>query len=251
MPALLDCRDSRIVAQILGEKAMPGRAVDFESIWNRQIVALDPPNRRGQGTSSAGIVEAGEWPELGQHGRLYVKRQQAFFCRPAWNAFRSTPTLRREVRYLERARALGVSVPTVVRYEEGSDGRAVLILAEIAGVTDLQQAIEGAPDSTRAQIFENTGKMLVKLHAARVLHGAVYPKHVLVAAAAPHPVWLIDFEKARNVASRRRAAHRDLDRLLRHSPFMADADVGSLLAAYDARCFERLRSRLERVQPNR
>ncbi len=226
---------------------MSGGAVDFESVWNRQIIALDPPNRRGEGTSSAGIVEAGEWPDLGPHGRLYVKRQQAFFCRPAWNAFRSTPTLRREVRYLERARALGVSVPTVVRYEEGSEGRAVLVLAEIAGVTDLQRAVEGAPDPARDQIFENTGKMLVKLHAARILHGAVYPKHVLVEAAAPHRVWLIDFEKARDVVSRFRAADRDLDRLLRHSPFMKSADIESLLSAYDARCFERLRIRFERA----
>jgi hypothetical protein len=251
MPALLGCRDSRIVAQIRGEETMSGDAVDFESIWNRQVIVLDPPNRRGAGTSSAGIVEAGEWPELGPHGRLYVKRQQAFFCRPGWNAFRSTPTLRREVRYLERARGLGVSVPTVVRYAEGSGGRAVLLLAEIPGVTNLQQAIEGAADPARALIFENTGKMLVKLHCARVLHGAVYPKHVLVETAAPHRVWLIDFEKARDVVSRFRAAERDLDRLFRHSPFMTDADIVSLLSAYDARCFERLCKRFERAQPNR
>src|SRR5512144_353406 len=230
---------------------MPGGTVDFESIWNRQIIQLEPPNRRGEGTSSAGIVEAGEWPELAPRGRLYVKRQQAFFCRPAWNAFRSTPTLRREVRYLERARALGVSVPMVVRYEEGPDGRAVLILAELTGVTDLQRSVEGALDSARTLIFENVGKMLVKLHSARVLHGAVYPKHVLVETAAPHRVWLIDFEKARNVASRFRAADRDLDRLLRHSPFMTNVDVASLLSAYGARCFEGLRERLERAQPNR
>jgi tRNA A-37 threonylcarbamoyl transferase component Bud32 len=251
MPALLECRDSRIVAQIRGEKTMSGGAVDFESIWNRQVIALDPPNRRGEGTSSAGIVEAAEWPEFGPHGRLYVKRQRAFFCRPAWNAFRSTPTLRREVRYLERARTLGLSVPTIVRYAEGSGGRAVLVLAEITGVTNLQQATEGAPASVRALIFENTGKMLVKLHAARVLHGAVYPKHVLVETAPPHRVWLIDFEKARGVMSPLRAAVPDLDRLVRHSPFMTNADAESLLAAYDGRRFERLHKRFERAQPNR
>ena len=224
--------------------------MDFESIWNRQVTQLEPPNRRGEGTSSAGVVEAGEWPELGPHGRLYVKRQQAFFCRPAWNAFRSTPTLRREVRYLERARALGVPVPTVVRYEEGSGDRVVLILDEIAGATDLQRALEGAADSKRAHICENVGKMLVKLHAARVLHGAVYPKHVLVEAAVPHRVWLIDFEKARDVMSPLTAAVRDLDRLFRHSPFMTKADVASLLTTYDGSRFERLRRRFG-VQPNR
>lgn len=219
--------------------------VDFESIWNKKIVQLDPPNRRGNGTSCVGVVEAGQWPELDPHGRLYVKRQRAFLCRPAWNAFRSTPTLRREVRYLEYARSLGVSVPTVVRYEEGSGGRAVLILEALTAVTDLEQATEGATDSKRAAIYENLGKTLVKLHFARVLHGAVYPKHVLVEAAVPHRIWLIDFEKARRVASRTAAARRDISRLVRHAPFMTDGDLAALTSAYQERAFPRLLDRLK------
>lgn len=219
--------------------------MDFESIWSEEIVQLDPPNRRGKGTSCVGIVEAGEWPEFGPHLRLYVKRQQAFFCRPAWNAFRSTPTLRREVRYLQRARVLGVSVPTIVRYEESSNDRAVLILEAVTGVTDLEQATEGTAESKRSMIYENVGKTLAKLHCARVLHGAVYPKHVLIETAAAHRVWLIDFEKARNVPSRITAARRDIARLLRHAPFMTDGDLAALTSAYDEHVFPRLLDRLK------
>ena len=61
---------------------------------------------------------------------------------------------------------------------------------------------------------------------------------------APHRCWLIDFEKARYVATRSRAAERDLARLLRHAPFIDDADLTALLNAYDARAFPNLRSRL-------
>ena len=226
-------------------KTMAASSFDFESIWSREIVPIEPPNRRGLGTSSVGVVGAGAWPELGVRGRLYVKRQQAFFCRPAWNAFRRTPTLRREMRFIERTRSLGISVPTVVHYEEGSADRALLILEEVTGVADLQRATEGALPRDRREIFENVGEMLAKLHSARILHGAVYPKHLLVETAAPHRIWLIDFEKARRAPSRSRAAERDLERLLRRAPFMTDADVDVLLSAYEGRLFPLLQRRLE------
>ncbi len=99
---------------------MQAGAVDFEAIWSRQIASVELPNRRGAGTSCVGIVEAGDWPQLCAGRRVYVKRQQRFFCRPVWNGFRPTPTLRREIRFLEQARALGIPVPSVVRYQEGS-----------------------------------------------------------------------------------------------------------------------------------
>ena len=219
-------------------------SVDFESLWARPISPLEQPNRRGEGTSLVGVVERGEWSEVGSHRRLYVKRQQAFYCRPMWNAFRRTPTLRREVRFIERARSLGVGAPTVVHYGEGSAGRALLVLEEVVGVVDLQRAVVGASDTDRRTVFENIGKMLAKLHSARIRHGAIYPKHLLVEVAAPHRVWLIDFEKARRVMSPSRAAERDLDRLLRHAPFMTDADLEALLAGYDTRLAARLRRRL-------
>ena len=94
---------------------------------------LDEANRRGDGTSTVGVADADRWPDLDVTGRVYVKRQQAFFCRPPWNAFRRTPTLRREVRYIEAARALGVNVPDVALYREGSKDRALLVLREIEG----------------------------------------------------------------------------------------------------------------------
>ena len=118
-------------------------------------------------------------------GRVYVKRQRAFFCRPAWNAFRRTPTLRREARFISQARALGVNVPDVVLYQEGSDDRALLVLREIDGAVDLEKSLLSLDARERRELFENIGKMLAKLHSARLLHGAVYPKHVLVEVGSP------------------------------------------------------------------
>ena len=94
-------------------------------------------------------------------------------------------------------------------------------------------------------MFKNIGKMLAKLHSARIMHGAVYPKHVLVEADGSR-VWLIDFEKARHVASRSFAARRDIARLVRHAPFMTDEDLEALVSAYDQRAFPGLLQRLKR-----
>ncbi len=86
----------------------------------------------------------------------------------------------------------------------------------------------------------------------RILHGAVYPKHVLVEASAPHRVWLIDFEKARRVVSATRAAASDLDRLLRHAPFLTTADIGhAIVGVRRPRIRAICAARLDRAQSYR
>ena len=208
---------------------------------------IDEANRRGDGTSTVGVADPGGWPDLDVAGRVYVKRQQAFFCRPPWNAFRRTPTLRRELRFLEAARALGVNVPDVALYREGSNDRALLVLREIEGALDLEKGVASLDPTDRNELFKNVGKTLAKLHSRRIMHGAVYPKHVLVEASTAR-VWMIDFEKSRRVASPSRAATRDIARLLRHAPFMTDADLEALVSAYDVRVFPDLLRRLKRLE---
>jgi tRNA A-37 threonylcarbamoyl transferase component Bud32 len=224
--------------------AIDFEALQFDDLWNRDLHTFDEPNRRGSGMSTVGIVEAGEWPELGSTGRAYVKRQQAFFCRPPWNAFRRTPTLRRELRYVDAARVLGVSVPDIAYYGEAPNDRALLVVREIEGVVELGESVAPLDTASRHAVFENVGKMLVKLHTARIMHGAIYPKHVLVEAGSSR-VWLIDFEKARRVASRLSAASRDIARLIRHAPFMTDADLEALTSVYNRRAFPDLLQRLK------
>ncbi len=129
-----------------------------------------------------------------------------------------------------------MSVPDVAYYGEGPNDRALLVVREIEGVVALGESVALLDPTARRDLFENVGKMLVKLHAARIMHGAIYPKHVLVEAGSSR-VWLIDFEKARHVISRSSAASRDIARLVRHAPFMTEADLEALTSAYDRRAF--------------
>ena len=191
----------------------------------RDLHWLDEPNRRGKGTSRVGLADAGAWPELGTTGRVYVKRQQAFFCRPAWNAFRRTPTLRREARFIAQARALGVNVPEVVLYQEGSDDRALLVLREIDGAVDLEQSLLSLDMRERLDLFENIGKTLAKLHTARIMHGAVYPKHVLVEVGSP-PGLADRFREGAPGTVQILGGNARHCSPVRHSPFMTDADLG-------------------------
>ena len=220
----------------------------FELLWNLSAPALDAPNRRGAGTSSVARVDPGAWPLGGIAQHIYLKRQQAFFCRPAWNTFRRTPTLRRERRFLERAREVGLDVPRIVYYGEGSGDRAILAVEEVGGAVDLAQALARADGAERARIVERVGDALATLHSARIRHGALYPKHILIGSTEPFRVTVIDFEKGRGALSASRAAVRDLDRLARHAPFLTDADWRIVRSRYAAsprlrRCVDGLSGR--------
>jgi aminoglycoside phosphotransferase len=204
----------------------------FEAWWSRSLEWVDEPNRRGRGVSRTGTAQGRDWPELGTIGRIFVKRQQAFYCRPLWNAGRRTPTLRREYRYLEYCRARDISVPRVLGYAEDAD-RAVLLLAEVTDARSFEHALDADP-SARELIIRNVLALARRLHAARVRHGALHPKHLLVANGAEHAVSLIDLEKARLDISRRHAARRDIAQLLRHAAFLTDRERLMVVDGYVA-----------------
>lgn len=204
----------------------------FDLLWKRPIKYLDEPNLRGSGFSAVARVTAAQWPEFGDGEALYIKKQAQFYCRPAWNSFRATPTLRREVLFLQRARQAGVRTPRILGYGDIADGRVMLLLAAIPDVVDLDVQLTAHP-AARATIIGNVAAQLVALHRAGINHGAIYPKHLLVGPAPDYDVTLIDYEKCRELPAAL-AARTDLMRFLRRSPFLTAADHSILGAAYRA-----------------
>jgi tRNA A-37 threonylcarbamoyl transferase component Bud32 len=186
-----------------------------------------PQSRRGRGFSVVHIEPGPAWGLSG--GRVYVKRQEAYWCRPVWRLFRRTPTLRRELRGLLACMRLGVDVPGVVHYED--DGtRATLVLTEVAEALPLDQAL-ARPDADRAAILRSVADAIARLHAGGWSHGALYAAHILVRAGAPHPVVFIDLEKASFSPLQRR---QDLNRLIRRSRFLGPDDARTLIDQYRA-----------------
>ena len=213
----------------IGKVARVIDASVFDAWWERPLVWVDEPNRRRGGMSRTGVANSCDWPELATTGRIYVKRQEAFYCRPVWNAFRRTPTLRREHRFLLYCAANGIAVPRVLGYAERGD-RSLLILAAIEHTQELGRALEERA-TEREEILDHTLNLLKRLHHARVRHGALHPKHLLVDERRLD-VWLIDLEKARRATTRRRAAEPDLAQFFRHAPFLTQAERTRFRDAY-------------------
>lgn len=167
-------------------------------------------SRDGKGTSAVFLEPASDWGA--GDGQVYVKRQTAYWCRPAWRGFRRTPTLRRELRGLTACRRLGVAVPDVVVYRQEGP-HAVLVLEEVTHALPLDRAL-AAPGADRADIVGNVAGTIGRLHRGGWTHGALYPDHILVRPGPGHEVVLIDLEKARRSRLRRAS---DLDRFWRHN----------------------------------
>ena len=202
---------------------------DLDEVLARPIATVVSSNARRGGVSEVVRVGGDAWPELGgAHG--YLKRQTRYFCRPAWNAFRPTPTSMREARSLTRARARGVPVPEIVLDDADADGRSYLLTRSIAGASTLRDALAAADASRRAELIDATAHAFAMLHRARIVHGALYDTHVLIDAAGG--VTLIDLEKARGAPSPSLAALADLPRFFRRARALSRDEEARVLDAY-------------------
>lgn len=186
---------------------------------------IKPAQRRGQGISEVFIDSAAAW--TAGAGRVYIKRQQDYWCRPLWRCLRRTPTLRRELRGLQACVRLGIRVPQVVRYHE-QDGGAELVLAEVPDTLPLDAAL-AEPGADRSAILHNVASVIGRLHAGGWAHGALYPQHILIGPGPDPAVVLIDLEKARRSPLRRRT---DMARLFRYLHGISAAEQTAFVARY-------------------
>lgn len=174
--------------------------------------------RRGPGASQVHLQFGEDWGIA--TGRVYVKRQHAYTCRPIWRMFLKTPTLRRELRALTGCRRLGIRVPRVVTYQEEGD-YAQLVLEDIRGARPFDRSLN-EPGADRVAIVANVAAVIGSLHGAGWSHGALYPDHILVGPGPDYEVTLIDLEKARQSRFNRRV---DLNRFWRYHTMLDSREI--------------------------
>lgn len=206
---------------MIGMPQVPGA----EALWTWPGRAVEPPNRGRGGLSEVLRIEL-------PGAIAYLKRQRGHRTR-SWRApLRGEPTLSRERRMLRAAGRAGVGTPVVVHFHAGP-GRerpALLLTLALDGYAPPDPSLSAL--ARRAQL-RAVAAALRALHGARIQHGALYPKHVLLAPTIDgYDVRLIDFEKARRRAWRRAAARRDLDSLSRHAAGYSRTDRLRFLLAY-------------------
>ncbi|WP_017902834.1 lipopolysaccharide kinase InaA family protein [Pseudomonas asplenii] len=196
----------------------------FEHFWARKGEWVEEPNQRRGGESGVQRV-------TGSSGRLlYVKRQVGHTYRSLLHPF-GRPTVLREQAALNDLRMLDVRVPELVfcgaRRDPEGRWQALLVTAALDGFIEIEQwyaqgGRERHGEALHDRLLQELAGTLARMHRGRWQHGCLYIKHVFVrvvgeAESASVEVALLDFEKARQRLSRRRAARHDLKQLRRHS----------------------------------
>jgi hypothetical protein len=209
----------------------------FEALWDLQAEWFEPPNQRRGGWSGVARLEL-PGPD-GSGEAIFLKRQENHTRRSLRHPL-GEPTFAAEIRNILAARDAGV--PTLEPVYFGQRGkRAILVTRELRGFASLDQHMREwrgrgwarSNEQRRALIPEVAGAVR-RLHAARLVHNALHPKHVFVrfpGSGSPQ-VRLIDMEKMRRTLLPGMAARRDLDSLNRRSPWWGRTDRLRFLHAY-------------------
>lgn len=202
---------------------------DFAAWWNAPGEWVEEPNRRRNGWS--GMMR------LAVAGQLYyVKKQCNHLCRTLAHPF-GWPTASREHENIGWLQALGLCVPEPVFHGErkSTDGyEAILVTRELAGFVSLDRQTGLAP-AARAALAAEVGRVLGRLHRARLQHSCLYDKHLMVRWQGGQPeIALIDLEKLRRPLLAWQAAGHDLAQLKRHQHIWSEDEWRLLEAAHRA-----------------
>jgi len=217
---------------------------DFSSLWNLPVTWIEPPNQRRGGWSAVARIEL-KLPEGGTVG-VFLKRQENNGCRTWRHPWSGIPTFAREFAGIQLLRQLGV--PTLepvyfARDGRGAAGRAILLTRALDGYQALGSG-PFAPDSGWARQFAHRRALIGAvaglaraLHARRLQHNCLYPKHLLVRTHAGEAgqdveVRLIDLEKLRRPIVPAMAARHDLNAMNRRAPGWSRTDRLRFLLAY-------------------
>ncbi|POM12040.1 lipopolysaccharide kinase [Pseudomonas sp. WP001] len=203
----------------------------FDTLWAKQLDAVDEPNTSGDGWSSVYRLE------LEGQG-YYLKRQSNYLTRTLYRPF-GEPSFAREFRNISLYRKLGIPALQAVFFGERKvkgERRAMLLTRALDGWNDLDSLLEHWSQSSDAQqraILLACGRLARRLHSVGQVHGCFYPKHIFLQATAHgYAAQLIDLEKTRPLLFGWRDRVKDLEPLLRRAPQWSDAQVRQLLAAY-------------------
>jgi len=204
----------------------------FEELWALQLPAVDAPNTERGGWSSVCRLELGEQA-------YYLKRQRNHLTRSLRRPL-GEPTFARELRNIERYRALGIPALQAAFYSERKvDGErhAILLTRALDGWRDLDAWLGDwarLEPSERQAILCTCGQLIRRLHGAGQLHGCLYPKHVFLRRDGEgFEACLIDLEKTRPLLLPRRDRIKDLETLLRRAGHAwGEAELRQLLSAY-------------------
>ena len=199
---------------------------DFDAIWKHEAAWFEEPNQRRGGWSGVARCEL-RLPEGGS-APVFLKRQENHST-PTWrHPQRGEPTFMREFRRIMdcRRRAIPTLEPVYfgTRMHEGNQ-QAILMTEELTGYISLEDRVQAwlrdgmPPRSERLLVIDAVARLVRQVHAHRIRHGCLFPKHVFVRINpdGSSDARVIDLEKSRRRPLRVMCAQRDLYSLSRES----------------------------------
>lgn len=218
----------------------------FEDIWNIDLPLHKPANYRRGGWSN--VVRAELNTDSAEAASVFIKRQENHTRRTLRRPFTGQSTYQCELQNVQRFAKYGVPTVTPIYFAKrriGGNLRAVMITEALKGFRSLDDMVReweanGWPScEVKRRIFESVARVLNVLHARRVQHSSLYPKHIFIQQSnlssdteSRPAVRLIDLESTRWRMIRRWAVCRDFDSLNRHAPRWSRTDRLRFLLSY-------------------
>jgi tRNA A-37 threonylcarbamoyl transferase component Bud32 len=205
--------------------------VTFDALWALPLTAVDEANVGRGGWSQVFRLD------LGDQG-FYLKRQANYLTRSLAHPL-GEPTVTREFRNIRRYQQLAVPALEASYFAErrqAGEWQAMLLTRALDGWSELGAWLAQWPvlnADRRAALLNACGRLARQLHAAGLVHGCFYPKHIFLQREGEgFQARLIDLEKTRRAWFGQRDKVRDLEPLLRRAKVWSEVDIRGFLAAY-------------------
>lgn len=216
------------------------RADSFAALWQlQQNDWFEAPNYRRGGWS--GVCRTVLTLDDASQIPVFIKRQENHIYHSWRHCFRSRPTFEREYRNIRLFNRYGIPTAGLLYYGQSlqqGKRQALLMMLALQGYQPLGDAraliTAAMPRPLRLRLFDSVAAAMRQMHAHRIQHGCLYPKHIFVRQQADGSfvTRFIDLEKARKRWRGKLAALKDLGILHRHTGGCSRTDRLRLFLAY-------------------
>jgi tRNA A-37 threonylcarbamoyl transferase component Bud32 len=205
---------------------------NFESLWELEAQWVEEPNVRRGGWS--GVVRHTLQNAEGEDIEVFIKRQEGHMSKTFAHPLSGILTLRKEFANIQRLIRYGV--PTLEPLYSGYSGdKAILVTLGLSEHSSLDNIDPCAiPESMRQKLVCTIAHAIQHMHAHRLQHNCLYPKHIFVKQQEDDwDVRIIDLEKMKRTLKRSNAVQRDLSTLFRYAdPRWTNSDRAFFFQCY-------------------
>jgi hypothetical protein len=211
--------------------------IAFEDFWDLPGNWVEEPNDRRGGWSGVSLHKASDGN--GDSLSIFVKRQENHNYFSLRHPFKQRPTFFRDFSSIWLLKKIGVPTVEPVYYGErliNSNLQAVLATVALDGYRELNPLFRDCvlSSAVRQAILHHIADAVRWMHNHRLQHGSLSGKHVMVKLGDDNSldIRILDLEKMKRSWLQIRTAVCDLERFIRHTPTLTNADHAEVVRHY-------------------